>query len=93
MYHRPAEAPRVAGVLKQQCCNTKSEPVSSGGRASVGICAGAGTVLTEDDVVVFVIIFLQLPELLGILAGVLVQAGVNREVPSSFICLKAFRSL
>lgn len=39
--------------------------------------------------VVFVIIILQLPEFLGILAGVLVQAGVLRKLPSSFICLKA----
>lgn len=84
-------------MLKQQCCVSESEHVSPGGWASLGICAGAGTVLTEHDVIVFVIIILQLPEFLGILAGVLswvclaglVQAGVYRKLLSSFICLKA----
>lgn len=37
-------------MLKQQCCNIQSEPVSPGGRASLGISTGAGSVLTEDDV-------------------------------------------
>lgn len=64
------------------------EPVSPGGWASLGICAGEGTVLTEDGVVVFVIIILELPEFLSILAGILVQEGVYRKLPSSFICLK-----
>ena len=57
------------------------------------ICAGACTILTEDDVVGSVIIIWQLPELLGILVGVLVQAGVNRKLPSNFIRLKALERL
>lgn len=40
-------------MLKQQCCNTESEPMSPGGWASLGISAGAGTVLTENDVSIF----------------------------------------
>lgn len=71
--------------------------MSPDGWVSLDICAGAGTVLTDDDVVVFVITILQLPEFLGILTGVLswvclaglVQAGVYRKLPSSFVCLKA----
>ena len=53
------------------------------------ICADACAVLTDDDVVVFVIVILQLPELPGILVGMLVQTGVHRKLPSSFICLRA----
>lgn len=61
------------------------EPVSPGGWASLGICAGAGTVLTEDGVVLFVNIILELPEFLSILAGVLVQEGVYRKChPASY---------
>lgn len=80
----------MSGMLKQQCCNAESEPVSPGGWASAGIRAGAGTVLTEDDVVFFVITILQLPAFLGILAGVLVQVGVYSiqfHLPKSFTSL------
>lgn len=62
--------------------------MSPGHWAFVNLCTGACTILTEDDVIVFVIVILQLPELLGILVGVLVWAEVNRKLPSSFICLK-----
>lgn len=63
--------------------------MSPGHWAFVNLCASACAILTEGDVVAFVIVILQLPELLGILVGVLVWAEVNRKLPSSFICLKA----
>lgn len=87
VYHRPVES-SWQGCLGCWHSDAGTSRVSLCLLVALGICAGAGTVLAEDDVV-FVIIILQLPKFLGILAGLLVQERVYRKLPSSFIWLKA----